>query len=215
MFGLSILFFLALWIAITIFATKFGAKKLGKTGAFFGFMLTMGGFIVYWIVEYIYIQYTVTKLCETEGGITVYVTPEEWRKQIGKKEWETLTPFTNSQIRDSKPKIQNIYFEGREYKYTEGIYRAGNLENARIKLFNNYDSSISNTIINRSIVVDTETNQILINSNYINTGAGTISNNLSGLKFWMSNLPKCPKNYYRNYHDLVKQYSYLGEKDEQ
>ncbi len=220
MLGLSVLFFLGIWIIITIVAmvigSKFGRKPATKfLGAFLGFMLTMGGFIVHWTIEYYKIQSTVTKLCETEGGIKIYITPEEWRKRIGENEWKKLIPLTDFQIRNIQPPKKNIYFKGKEYKYTKGIYRAGNLENVRIKLFNSYDSSISNTIINRSIVVDIETNKILIYANYINTGAGTISNSLSGLKFWMSNLPKCPKNYYRNYYDLVKQYSYLGEKNEQ
>lgn len=33
------------------------------------------------------IQHRVSKLCEQEAGLTVYVTPEEWRKQIGEEEW--------------------------------------------------------------------------------------------------------------------------------
>lgn len=85
MLGLVILFGLGVWVILTIIAIVIGVK-LGKRlpikrgrllGGFLGFMLLMGGFIVYWIGEYIYIQVKVIQLCKSEGVSKVYVTPEE------------------------------------------------------------------------------------------------------------------------------------------
>ena len=83
MLGLAILFGLLVWIVVTLIAMRIGYKIAKKKGLFAGFMLTMGGWIVYWAIEFAYIQAKVSYLCEKEAGITVYVTPEQWRKQIG------------------------------------------------------------------------------------------------------------------------------------
>lgn len=193
---------------------RVGYKKFGAAGAVAGFMLTMGGFVVYWVVEYIQIQRAVTQLCETEGGITVYVTPEEWRKQVGEKEWINLKPLTSSAIRKMKVEVKKVTYRNNVYKYSRGIYRSGNIENKRIKIFNNYKSPIPYTTVNSSILIDIDTRRTLIDANYINTGVGSISNNFDGFKFWMSSLPKCPKKFYYQFHKLARQYSNIGETNE-
>lgn len=123
MFGLSVLLFLGIWIAITFFVTKLGAKRFGKTGFFGGFMLTMGGIVCYWIAEYIYIQSIVTKLCKTEAGIKVYVTPEEWRKQVGEEKWKKLIPYEKS-IRQDFDRHYKIFGDNKYFstlKYNERV----------------------------------------------------------------------------------------------
>lgn len=82
MLGLAILFGLLVWIVVTLIAMTIGYKIAKKKGLFAGFMLTMGGWIVYWAIEFAYIQAKVSYLCKKEAGITVYITPEQWRKQI-------------------------------------------------------------------------------------------------------------------------------------
>ena len=80
MLALALLLGLIVWVLITLAAIFIGTKlgkslypdnpKAGLYGALSGFMLTMGGFIVYRAVEYVYIQTKVSHLCESEGGVT-------------------------------------------------------------------------------------------------------------------------------------------------
>ncbi len=177
MFGLAVLFGLGVWVLITLIAILIGAKIAGVKGAFFGFMLTMGGFIVYWIVEYIYIQHTVTKLCETEGGITVYVTPEEWRKQIGEEEWENL--HEDWKNIDSS---LHIDFQGRKYYGFTQI-------NERISSYK-YQDKQKNSISNLDLIyLDTKTQTPILRQHSFKVGTGL--NSFSGLKFWLNNIDDC------------------------
>ena len=95
MLGLAVLFGLAVWVGFTFLIARCGyliGKKFhyARTGAFLGFMLIMGGWFVYWAIEFAYLQVKVTNLCEKEAGVTVYITPEEWRKQLGEEEWNKI-----------------------------------------------------------------------------------------------------------------------------
>ncbi len=223
MLGLAVLFFLGVWIVITIVAMiigwKFAQKRWGikaeLLGAFLGFMLTMGGFIIYWTIEYYQIQRTVTKLCETEGGIKVYVTPKEWRKQIGEEEWTTLYPFTNLEIRNNKPTLERINHLGDVYKYTPGIFRAGNIENSRITLYSNSEKNKYRILKFSDTLADRTNGNVLIKKTYFIYPVSAVANNLSGLKFWLSSIKDCDI-YDSKFHNLALQYSNLtqGEKND-
>lgn len=174
MLGLAILFGLFVWLIITIFATIIGYETGKKTGAFFGFMLTMGGWIVYWILEYHYIQYKVNHLCKTEGGVTVYVTPEEWRKMIGEEEWKKSVYTGNPD--ENYPKGDVMSFDGREYEVIGQI-------NQRVLDYYSHDSgryAIKNVYIEDFLFYDMKLSKVLYHQRVFSPN---ISDELR-LKFW-------------------------------
>lgn len=113
--------FFGLWFLITFLCMKVGGKlgqrlpfAWGKSlGLFAGFMLSMGGFIVYWIAEYWILQVRVTHLCETRGGTKIYLTPEEYRQKIGEDEWKNLRGI--NKLIHERDGISNVTFQGKEY----------------------------------------------------------------------------------------------------
>lgn len=212
MLAIAVLIGLVIWLVITIVATIVGAKmgkglykenpKAWLYGAITGFMLTMGAPIIYWIIEYVYIQAKVSHLCETEGGVTVYVTPEEWRQQIGEEAWRKLQPFTDIEIDNSSPKIQTINFRGKIYKYTEGIYRSGNLENSKLATYRFY-SRLNNHINNHSYIIATKETGIVILKNI----DFSVIKNPQSFKSWISNIKDCSDKNSTKFHTLAMQYS--------
>ncbi len=216
MLGLSVLFFLGVWIVITLVAMVIGWKfakkhwgiKAGFIGLFSGFMLTMGGFIVYWTIEYIQIQRTVAHLCETEGGIKVYVTPEEWRKQIGEEEWNTLTPYTKEKISYSTEIGKKIILDNIKFEYSKGNthLNGGILENDKVALYITYTAPKpiygSKSI---SLLVEKNTHKVLLKDISFYYGTGPIANDLSGLKFWLNNIKDC--NYTKEFIQIAHKYS--------
>ncbi len=179
MFAIAVLFGLAVWVFITIIAILIGAKTAGVKGAFAGFMLTMGGFIVYWIVEYIYIQYTVTRLCETEGGITVYVTPEEWRKQIGEEEWEKSVYIGD--LDENYPKGHQMQFNGKSY-----LRKAHISKRIDEYMLDNDNESYHGIIIYDKFFYDKKLKKILYHDRlFYAKRAPSLANTLAGLKFWL------------------------------
>lgn len=174
MLGLAILFGLAVWLIITIFATIIGYETGKKTGAFIGFMLTMGGWIFYWILEYHYIQYKVNHLCKTEGGVTVYVTPEEYKVRLKSNNFDGL------------PKIEyfgdSVLFDGFEYISSKNNDRLVNFYS-----YVNYDEFY----IFRTIFFDKKTNIVLLSNNGVSVFTPSFANDLSGLKFWRGLIKDC------------------------
>lgn len=174
MLGLAILFGLFVWLIITVFAIIIGYETGKKFGAFIGFMLTMGGWIVYWIAEYHYIQYKVNHLCKTEGGVTVYVTPEEWRKMIGEEEWQKSVYTGNPD--ENYPKDDVINFGGREYRVISQI-------NQRVLRYYSRDAgryAIKNVYIEDFLFYDMKLSKVLYHQRVFSPD---ISDELN-LKFW-------------------------------
>ncbi len=198
MLAIAVLFGLAVWVLITIIAILIGAKTAGVKGAFFGFMLTMGAFIVYWIVEYIYIQYTVTRLCETEGGVTVYVTPEQWRKQIGEEEWEKS--FYTGEPDTNYPEDSLMQFKNKEYHVFGQI-------NQRVIVYYANDYGKHNDIFYQDMFFyDVESQQILYHERVFSAGAPLLSNSLGAFKFWLDySIKDC--NYDKSQFLTMEQYS--------
>ena len=204
MFGLAILAGLALWCILTLLAMIIGFKVFryikkswlsGLLGVFTGFMLLMGGWFVYWYWEYHYLQKTVTKLCQEEGGLTVYVTPEEWRKQIGEEEWNNLPE-------DWKHISHNLQF-----KFKGKVYHGSTQLNKRVISFLANDERKDIIGDYDKIYVDKKSNQVLYRIHIFSIGAPAIAISLRGLKFWLNHTNDCSvdkisyenRTFYTNY----------------
>ena len=205
MFGLALLAGLALWCILTLLAMIIGFKVFryikkswlsGLLGVFTGFMLLMGGWFVYWYWEYHYLQKTVTKLCQEEGGLTVYVTPEEWRKQIGEEEWNNLPP---EDWKDISPSLQ--------FKFQGKVYYGSDQLNKRVISFVRMDERKDIIRDYDSIFVDKNTNQVLLRIHIFSVGTPAIATSLRGLKFWLDHINDCSiyelsdedRFFYKNY----------------
>ncbi|QMT33951.1 hypothetical protein LNQ82_05630 [Conchiformibius steedae DSM 2580] len=200
MLGLAILFGLLVWIVVTLIAMTIGYKIAKKKGLFAGFMLTMGGWIVYWAIEFAYIQAKVSYLCKKEAGITVYITPEQWRKQIREEEWKKLKPFTDTEI-DKRYAINNnntLLFNNKKYKYTRGQIRAGNIENGRILYYDFYDK-VDGVHMASHILVDKITQNVLLKKIEFSYSKSFMGINLSFIE--------CSSNISEKFHEIAVQYS--------
>ena len=194
MLGLAILAGLALWCILTLLAMIIGFKVFryikkswlsGLLGVLTGFMLLMGGWFVYWYWEYHYLQKTVTKLCQEEGGLTVYVTPEEWRKQIGEEEWKNLGTYENYR----KLNINSIVKE--RYIIINGQrYLSLNKINRRIIRYANWQKINEFIDKQQDLLIDEQLNRILTKSTYFMIGSGKW---LAGgsYKIWLNHLNGC------------------------
>ena len=113
MIAIVLFIFLAIWILLTKFAMKIGGylfrrfrpdnPRAEKWGAFWGFMLAMGWVLVYWAVEAVVVRIYAAQMCK-QAGITVYVTPEQWRN---------LTKESADNLRKNAPFSfkKNVYVE--------------------------------------------------------------------------------------------------------
>lgn len=146
MFGLVVLFSLGLWIVLTVLAVKFGRKIFirmlpqygwaGKAGAFAGFMLLMGGWIVKWKIENWQAIHYAQEACK-QTGVWVYVKPEEWKRMVGGEEaWRELGYYpdaaTSKEVGTRYP--ETVDFEGIEYHFSGG-------ENTRVAWYTNFKLS--------------------------------------------------------------------------
>lgn len=165
----------------------FFGKKGAYIGGWLGFMLLMGGWIVYWVGEYVYLQYNVAKLCKKEAGLFVYITPEEWRKQIGKEEWNTL--YSDFKMLDLDNNL--------ELKFDDKIYHGSYQFNRRIVAYEAKGERRDIIVDSDRIYVDKETNQILFRTRYFSVGASYDS-----LKIWLNNLKDCDIDKW-SYHDRL------------
>lgn len=193
MLMIATLFFLGLffgfWFLITFLCMKVGGK-LGQRlsfawgkgfGSFMGFMLSMGGFIVYWIAEYWILQVRVTHLCETRGGTKIYLTPEEYRKKIGEEEWKNLHEIDKSIIKEDG--INNLLFQGREYA-------PRGYENNRIRSFEIIGEThgIAETDI---VYYDYKMHQVVFQTTTFGASSPSKLSSLEDLKFWLNNIKDC------------------------
>ena len=194
MLALALILGLIVWVLITLAAIFIGTKlgkslypdnpKAGLYGALSGFMLTMGGFIAYWAVEYVYIQSKVNQLCESEGGVTVYVTPEEYRAQIGEEEWADLS-YTGDGLAYSQREEFIIYKENEYYPITQ--------TNQRIWKYHAKDNGPKGNIyITNQLLYDIEEEKVLyVVESFTGRGVPAIANSISGLKIWLDNIEGC------------------------
>ncbi len=182
MLGLAVLFFKGLWIIITIVAMVIGAKFGRKPAT--------------WTIEYIQIQRTVTHLCETEGGIRVYVTPEEWRKQIGEEEWLKLYPYSWEE--QGNYQKGTLLFKGREYKTISQ-------SNSRVMVYAIYKKAENYILGNYSLYYDIKGKIPLFSVNSFNVGTGPIPDEL---KFWINSINDCNyKTFINRKNELLNKYT--------
>lgn len=180
MFGLAILFGLAVWCIVTLIAMRIGYKigkqiNRPKTGMVAGFMLTMGGWFMYWAIEFAYIQAKVRYLCEKEAGIKVYVTPEEYAKRLKFKSFNDLPKI--------RYKNNDIIFDGLIYRYRVS-------DNDRLGIIHS-DEYLKYFSISRRAFIDKKTQVVLLKENSVFVFEPSISNDISGLKFWNSTIRDC------------------------
>ncbi|WP_352310219.1 hypothetical protein [Psychrobacter sp. W2-37-MNA-CIBAN-0211] len=211
MLALALLLGLIVWVLITLAAIFIGTKlgkslypdnpKAGLYGALSGFMLTMGGFIVYWAVEYAYIQTKVSDLCESEGGVTVYVTPEEYKKRVKNNNWKSIEKY--------KPLLGGKY---RSYIEYEGLMYEIYDNGAVLTLTNT--SSLKSVKNFNSIIYDAENEIVLAKLVMYSVTSAAIANDFSGLKFWMSSIDDCFSNVDQSKRfNLKKQYSLISNQE--
>ena len=201
MFGLVVLFSLGLWIVLTILAVKFGRKIFiqmlpqyawaGKAGAFAGFMLLMGSWIVPWTIEYIQGMRFATEMCK-QAGVHVYVTPQEWKQMLGgDEEWRkfklhrqrTRDPVTYKVL----PGYQEyLNFRGNRY-HLDDAWSHRVLVYSRTKWYNY-------VFLNETIFYDSQSGKVLWGYMSVKGKAPNIANNLNGLKFWLDTYPECEVN---------------------
>lgn len=157
----------------------------------------MGGWIVYWIAEYHYIQYKVNHLCKTEGGVTVYVTPEDWRKMIGEEEWSQLTEFNYS---------QKQYYPTEKIVVNNVDYYPSSSINARLVKYSSHKKINEFIGQNNSLVIDLKSNTILMNYRYYSAGVGAW---LAGgnPKFWLNEIYDCNDSISQEFSNLIRFYS--------
>lgn len=196
MFGLVLLLILGLglilWLTVVMFAVRLGRKlaqkyfkhpNAGKYGAWAGFMLTMGGFIIYWILEYIYTQIYVSHLCEN-AGVTVYVTPQQFRKQIGEWRWYALK---NDDYEESDFNKNITYkFEGEEYYQWFKINKeiTSYITSDHIYgVHGSRESSIYIGNLKRNVLMKQVTYGVGVGNSFMDSDAGW--------KFWLNNIDDC------------------------
>lgn len=202
MLGLAILFGLAIWCVITLIAMIIGyiiGKKIcyPKMGVLTGFMLTMGGWIIYWWMEFMYIQAKVTKLCEKEAGVTVYVTPEEWRKQIGEAEWKKIKELNNKE-KQNYPQ-ETITINKIEYAPTIMI-------NSHLIKFMTVQEISEFISKHNFFILDYKNKNILLEYTYFSAGSGSW---LAGgsPKVWLNGIRSCDDYINQQFDGKIKFYS--------
>ncbi|KPN72123.1 hypothetical protein [Neisseria sp. 83E34] len=185
MLGLAVLFGLSVWIGLTVLAAYLCGKltsKLGlgrRIGRFAGFMLLMGGWMVSWAMEYWTVRQTAQTMCK-DAGITVYVTPEDWRRRLGYQEWKSF-----KLVQERVESNEELIFENRVYKISHKF-------NDRIFLYEShaYKKRVSSYY---RIIFDKEDGIVLFKSIRASVSKPAIANSLEGLKFWMETIPDCYK----------------------
>ncbi len=196
MIGFAVLFALLIWVTLTILGmTLFWGifckifpnyRWSGMVGMFIGFMLLMGGWFVYWWVEYIQVRSYVDEMCK-QSGIKIYVTPEEWKQMVGgENAWRRLGR-TDRRPPDNM-KDNQIVFNGE-------IYKIFWQENARLSIYHHQrQDGIRYVSVNQEILYDDMSGKALIQYNYTTVGSGSLEDFMGWLKTWINNIPGCENN---------------------
>lgn len=194
------------WLGVTaLVATIFGQiasdnwehPKAKARGRFFGFMLAMGGFFVYWAGEFVFVQYRVSTLCRTQSGLNIHLTPEQWREQIGEDEWKKTTPYFES-ISNFSPK--NMVFNGREYS-------RGYKYNNRVAKYSVYEKLHKHITGYHVVYYDLKNQTPLFSFDEFRAGVPSFPLAMSGLKFWLDAVQDCSdKKSYTKIRAMQRQY---------
>ncbi|QMT41309.1 hypothetical protein [Neisseria shayeganii] len=179
-----------LWFWLTVAAAKLGQmwmrasfpekKWAGAAGAFIGFMLLMGGWWVYWGVEYLQVRAYAKEMCQ-QAGVKVYITPEEWKEIVGGEEiWREIQPIDQSPTLD---------MQGKTLTFNHINYEISHQVNNRVFTYTRYKNH-SYLLMTDKIYYDRLSQKVLFQ--YIEANIGTSSTDLiAGLKFWIDAIPSC------------------------
>lgn len=137
----------------------------------------MGWGFVYWTIEAIQIRLYAAKMCK-QAGITVYVTPEQWKKMVGGEEaWKAIN-YINKFVDEKYPYPKQITFKGEQYKMDYQL-------NDRIFLYeSNLEYKYTRTF--RNVYYDVVTKTVL----FYTVESSTHSNEFLGIDFWRD-APSC------------------------
>ncbi|MDO5686424.1 MAG: hypothetical protein Q4G42_03405 [Neisseria sp.] len=205
---------LLVWIFTIWLFAYIGKKTFGHIGRNIGMAVPfLAGvlYVVYLIFsninEYRMVQSYVSQQCKEYGGIKIYISPEEWRKQVGEEEWKTLKPWSGN---GNRIEVEDKVFEGTPYHKSGGIFEGKEYGtsayriNNRVDLYVRYEYHTANyTLKIDNIYFDNKNNNILFKATSFNTGVG-----LPGIyKGWMNDIKDCG---WRDLKDdeLEKQYSF-------
>ena len=193
MIGFVVLFALFIWVIVTIFSMMLFHKICRKispnyrwsgiVGVFIGFMLLMGGWFVYWWIEYIQVSSYVSEMCK-QSGIKIYITPEEWKQMVGGEDaWRRLGRSNRNP--PDHMKDNRIVLNGE-------IYEIFWQENDRLSIYHHQrQDGIRYVSANQKVLYDEMSGKALMQYNYTTVGSGSLEDFMGWLKTWINNIPSC------------------------
>lgn len=187
MLGLAVLFFLGLWLLITLWATLFG-WRLGKkyshqpwlkwTCATLGFFATMGWYISSEIYHFTKEQIWVTKFCTENPRLKIYITPEQFA--------EILKTGDASAYRQTQPQYRVI--DGENIEINGEFFRLNSsYKKERVESYSN-GGDFGNTYYRKRVFLFKEKELLLLAYNE----AETEPHGLLGLNEWYHFIHDCP-----------------------
>ena len=203
MIAIVLFIFLVIWILLTKFAMKIGRllfrrfrpdnPRAKKWGAFLGFMLAMGWVLVYWTVEAVVVRIYAAEMCK-QAGITVYVTPEQWR---------SLTKESADNLRKNAPfyfRNDKIIFNNQEF-YS---FHSSSASRDAIVTYIYTPKKINYTTLYYEIFFDKKYQVILFKNLSIYTRSAPAGNSY---KFWIDSTPECGNDAFKYFseHYLISQ----------
>ncbi|WP_154103767.1 hypothetical protein [Eikenella corrodens] len=193
MIGFVVLFALFIWVIVTIFSMMLFHKICRKifpnyrwsgiVGVFIGFMLLMGGWLVYWGIEYIQVRSYVSEMCK-QSGIKIYITPEEWKQMVGGEDaWRRLGRSNRNP--PDHMKDNRIVLNGE-------IYEIFWQENDRLSIYHHQrQDGIRYVSANQKVLYDEMSGKALMQYNYTTVGSGSLEDFMGWLKTWINNILSC------------------------
>ena len=203
MMGLVWLIGLGIWVLLTPLAMTLGYKAVtglggnrafGLLSMFAVFMLMIGGWIVYWIIEYQQAKAYAASVCGL-AGYQIYVQPEEWKKTVSSEEWNGFKRYkVDHRLNGTSPLV--ITFEKNEYELSTKY-------NDRIVSYQR-TSGEGYTSISEYLIYDSKRKEVLLKHTNVYTETSHGWNSLSELKFWINGIPNCKSS--RSFGNLLETY---------
>ena len=201
--GLVWLIGLGIWVLLTPLAMTLGYKAVtglggnrafGLLSMFAVFMLMIGGWIVYWIIEYQQAKAYAASVCGL-AGYQIYVQPEEWKKTVSSEEWNGFKRYkVDHRLNGTSPLV--ITFEKNEYELSTKY-------NDRIVSYQR-TSGEGYTSISEYLIYDSKRKEVLLKHTNVYTETSHGWNSLSELKFWINGIPNCKSS--RSFGNLLETY---------
>lgn len=162
MIAIALFLFLIAFIVglkgLSVVAGKLGGKFYGEKGRTFGRKvpwILLKVYLAFSLLECTYVQSRVSYICKKDAGLTVYVTPEQWREQ-NKSQWEALTQYDHQHAHALANGMEKINIDGYSYKVDR-------VENNRLVTASQCETiHIGVASKCTDILVDTQNNQVLM-----------------------------------------------------